>query len=99
MADPMTWIAIASLASSTGYAAYNANRQKKAAQKQEDRAKANLQLQAQKAPEVASQDPLSASVKKYGAAQGIRGNILSNAKKRPVSNVSGGVGGKTLLGQ
>lgn len=101
MADPMTWIAAASLVAGTAGSAISLNQQRKAAAQQREDAKKNLQLQAEKAPEVATQDAFSSSVKKYTVPQGIKANIFANANKNrqtQMPNSIGNVGNKTTLG-
>lgn len=78
---------------------YSLSQSQKQAKRSERQAKANTQLQMSRAPQQATQDPFSASIKKYGGATGIKGNILSNSKKNSTPAVGTGVGTNTTLGQ
>lgn len=99
MGEPITTgLLIASIAGTAASGVSNymqSQAQKRAAQKAEEAARAQAQLNLEQAPEQATNTSSSSVVQKDEGIKGFRANMLANSKKQ----ISPQAGDKTLLGQ
>lgn len=83
-------------ATATGVSGYMQSRaQKEAAEKAEESTRAQMQLNAEQAPEQATNTSSSSVVQKDEGIKGFRANMLANSK----TQIPPQAGDKTLLGQ